>query len=1248
MADTILSPIIDEAVSRVISFAGEQICLAWGFKKELARLEESLRTIQGVLQVAEEKQESDPVVRSWLHKLRDVAYDAVDVLDEYAYKLLQMKVETRGQMTKQVCRFLSGSNSIVFRLKMANKIKKINESLVEVRGHVVFPLLISIKSPQVGLRRPETDSYKESKVEGRDKDVLEIVNLLTELRGQHPISVISLIGMAGIGKTTLAKLICKEVERRNLFDVVPWVCVSNDFDEQKILNGMLEHLDPKAGEIKNINVLLKQLEGGLEKKTFLLILDDVWNEDSNTWATFVSRVSKIVKTGGNSIFVTTRKEGVASSMAKFLPLHQHHVQKLPHDECWLIIKEKVFGSAKASIADQQLEVIGRDIAKKCGGLPLIANVLGGTMCDTVGIERWLFLKDRIVWDSEDGDDQILSILKLSFDHLPSHLKKCFSYCSIFPKDFDIEKDDLVQLWMAQGFLNPSSQETMEDIGNKYFNDLLSNSLFQDVKRDTYGNIKTCKMHDVVHDLAVFVSKNETLILKNGSIGENYCIRHLRVLSGAQVDPTILRGVAPKLHSLFLEVDLCSMSEHLKSIRSLSLNEADVDQLPAFLGKLKHLRYLDVSETNIKALPKSFTKLYSLQTLKLIGCDDLQKLPEELRNLINLRHFYFDNRNLMPREIGHLTSLQNLPLFVVRKVKGYWIDELGPLSQLRGALRICNLQFVRSRSEASRANLKQKTKLYELKFEWIGNEEGYNHHEEVLEGLQPHPNLRSLEIHGYKGEKFPSWLDRGVNLSGNSSLLNNLLELKFYNCGECTNIPNRLGLLPSLQVLIIDGMKKVKCMGSKFYLNGSNTASGSRGGGELITLFSALKELRISDMDSLEEWAEVEDMVVFPCLEMLQISSCPSLKTWTMGGFSSQHKLSDLRIYSCQNLMAIPNIDGLLSLKILTIYNCENLSCLPSGLGTCTSLQSLSISCCFNLISIVEDVGRLQSHTDLVVCDCEKLESFPGECLGHLTHLKMLKMGPFYSELEEFPGLTSIQHLHASLETLELYGWDKLKSLPHQLQHLTTLKELKLWNFSGLEALPEGLGNLSSLATLRIEYCNKLKSIPENIGELHSLTVLIIRNCKELRSFPEEFLGRLAHLKQLCVGPFWSELEEFLGFTSFSHLHTSLEILEIRGWDKLKSLPHQLQYLTTLRELKLLSFGSLEALPEWFQNLSSLQDLRIRYCPNLMHLPSVEAMRHLSNLQYLEIWNCPKLKERCAEESGPEWSKISHIPNINIQ
>ncbi|GKV02262.1 hypothetical protein SLEP1_g14719 [Rubroshorea leprosula] len=1076
MAETFLVPVIQEALFKLAPFTARQIRFAWRLEKELEKLSKLLNQIQHVLQDAEERQ-SEVAIRDWLQELKDVAYDMVDVLDEVAYEVLRYRVETQSQV-KRVRNFFSPSNPIAFRFNMANKSKKINESLVKVKGDAVFnTLLARNERPSVRKSQPDTHSFLDSKFESRrDEDVTEIVNLLTEQRShQHPISVISLIGMAGVGKTTLARLIYKEIEKRKMFDVVAWVCVSDDFDEQKILNGMLEHIDPSAGGINNMNVLLKQLEEKIEKKTFLLVLDDVWEDNSNTWATFSDLLSKFVKTSGNSIAVTTRKEGVASSIAKYLPLRRHHLKKLSDDDCWLIIKGKVFGSTEASIPDQQLEAIGREIAKKCRGLPLIANVLGGTMCNVKGVAGWLSIKNKIVWNLEDFD-QIKFVLKVSFDHLPSHLKKCFSFCSIFPKDFDFEKDDLVQHWMAQGLLCSSSQDMMEDIGNKYVSDLISNCLFQDVEKDRYGNIRRFKMHDVVHDLALLVSEGEALILKNDSIRGNSCIRHLRVPSGVEMDSAILKGVAPKLHSLFSEVDFCSMSKmDLKSIRSLSLKKADGDKLPASPSKLKHLRYLDISNTKIRALPKSFSKLYNLQTLKLMYCPRLQKLPDGMENLISLRHFYFSNDKLMPRNIGCLTSLQTLSLFAVGKEKGYQIEELGCLSQLGGALRICNLEFVKSKSEATKANMEQKTKLYKLRLQWGRNkEESYNSYEEVLEGLQPPSDLKSLSIDGYMGEKFPSWMEKGVNLSGDAFLLNYLLELDLYGCGECMDIPS-LGFLPNLEVLNIRRMEKVKRMGSKFYLNRSNIASSSHGGGGTITLFPALKNLTLSDMESLEEWAEIEGVLVFPCLEWLEIQACPKLKTWSMGGFASHHKLSVLRISNCWSLVALP-----------------------------------------------EWLGNLSSLTSLRICRCNKLKSIPEECLGRLTCLESLWMNPFWSELEEYPGLTSMHHLHASLKSLRLEGWDKLKSLPHQLRHLTALQQLIISRFNGVEALPEWLGDLSSLHRLAIDYCD-----------------------------------------------------------------------------------------------------------------------------NLMYLPSIKAMHRLSNLERLSINNCSKLKERCAKERGPEWPKISHIPHTYI-
>ncbi|GLT61448.1 hypothetical protein SLA2020_341530 [Shorea laevis] len=305
-------------------------------------------------------------------------------------------------------------------------------------------------------------------------------------------------------------------------------------------------------------------------------------------------------------------------------MQRYDMKRLSDDVCWLIIKEKFLRSSTETSMTPDLEAIGQDIAKKCGGLPLVASVIGGTLSRQTSADEWKDIRDDKAWNlnSQDGD-KILSILKISFNHLTSSLKKCFSYCSIFPKDFVIEKDDLVQLWMAQGFLYQPNENfvTMEDVGNDYFSDLLSNSLFQDVHRDKYGNIKSCKMHDALHDLALSVSKGDTIVWETGCIiDQDAKIRHLRVKHNKNERPIIPRGVAQRLHSLFLEeVDVfISSASDLKSLRALKIVGATGGRLPITLGKLKHLKYLDLSRSRIVGLPKSFSKLYKLQTFRFMG------------------------------------------------------------------------------------------------------------------------------------------------------------------------------------------------------------------------------------------------------------------------------------------------------------------------------------------------------------------------------------------------------------------------------------------------------------------------------------------------------------------------------------------------------------------------------------------------------------------------------------------------------
>ncbi|XP_034199922.1 uncharacterized protein LOC117615052 isoform X1 [Prunus dulcis] len=828
----------------------------------------------------------------------------------------------------------------------------------------------------------------------------------------------------------------------------------------------------------------------------------------------------------------------------------------------------------------------------------------------------------------------MSVLRLSFDNLKSApLKHCFAYCSIFMKDFEIERENLVQLWMAEGLLHSSSNQEMEDIGNGYFNILLQNSLFQDVTMDKDGVVITCKMHDLVHDLAELVSK---------SVG--------------------------KLQSLFSNgEDLSNSLSTFNSLRVLNLYDAEIEELSSSIGRLKQLRYLDVSRTIIEELPKSIGKLYNLQTLRM--CDtQLERFPKEMENLINLRHVYFDKHREVPFGMRRLTRLQTLRCFNLDKERNHGIDELGGLNQLKGELTISSLEHVKDKDEAKKSNLAGKTNIRKLTLAWGYDRERNNKASDVdvLEGLQPNRELEILKIYNFMGVKLASWM---------MSLLN-LKEIRLSHCEECEEVPP-LGHLPNLRHVKFEYMDKLKCVGVEFYG---------------AALFPSLKTLVFNNCPALIEWKEA----AFPCLEELTLLNCrelrnapsrfPSLQkleirnidqvmaienicsqltTLThleirgateltrlpVGMLENNHNLRVLHIDDCNKLSHLPDelhvlhllegltlencpslefipittqSQGMPCLRIVKIQNCEKLSSWPSGLEYCTSLQELHITNCQNLWHLpVDGLQTLVSLEELTLIGCPSLEFIPittqsqsMPCLRKLTIDKCEKLSSCPSGLEY---CTSLQELHFT-------NCQNLRHLPVDgLQTLVSLKELTLIGCPSLEFIPITTQSQSmpSLRKLWIENCEKLSSCPSGLEYCTSLQELHIISCQNLRHLQVDGLQTLVSVKEFTLKNCPSL--EFIPITTQSQSMPSLRKLWIENCEKLSSCPSGLEYCTSLQELHIISCQNLRHLQvDGLQTLVSVKEFTLKNCPSLEFIPITTQSQSMPSLRKLWIENCEKL------------------------
>ncbi|RXH93923.1 hypothetical protein DVH24_015990 [Malus domestica] len=338
----------ERMLAKAASLAAEPLVRSWGLEAKLTGLHETLSLIQDITRDA-----ADDADAVWVEKLNDVANDADDVLEDINYEVLRHKLQIQNLLKRKVLNFISLSNPVAFRLKVAHQIKKINASLVDLKNRAPIMEPVSATSQAMGSIRETNSSIGDEIIVGRDEAASNILATLTSSEvNQENLSVMAIVGMPGLGKTTLAKLVFNKDEISTHFEEKMWIYVSYTFDVDSIQEAVV-----------------KSLREQLTEKRCLLVLDDVWNEDSEKWSKLMSCLSKLDFARGSTILVTTCNSQVATITGT---LPRYDLGFLSEDECWSILKGRAFVD-DTTPTYPDLEKVGREIAKKCAGLPSVAK-----------------------------------------------------------------------------------------------------------------------------------------------------------------------------------------------------------------------------------------------------------------------------------------------------------------------------------------------------------------------------------------------------------------------------------------------------------------------------------------------------------------------------------------------------------------------------------------------------------------------------------------------------------------------------------------------------------------------------------------------------------------------------------------------------------------------------------------------------------------------------------------------------------
>ncbi|KAM7490597.1 hypothetical protein LguiA_033518 [Lonicera macranthoides] len=663
MADSAVSFLLDN-ISQLLKHEASMLV---GVEDDIKSLYVELIQINQFLQDSKGKRE---MVKDLVSLIRNVAHRAENVIDRYVINMAKHK---RRNMLKKFWHSMEHTTMLRNVAKDIQRIKREIETIYS--GRERYRIEDKGASNDSLEKRRALNRYR-SKVEeievvGFVNDFKTVMDILSKT--DLCLDVISIVGMGGIGKTTLAKKIYNSKLVKERFDCCAWVNVSQEFETKELLLNILRNIAESTEGMYNMNEdeLAEETRKLLQGMRYFIVLDDVW--DTVVWDGIKDAFPDNLY--GCRILVTSRLNHVALHLSRTPP---YSLRILDKNNSWELFSKKAF---HGEACPPGLENYGRKMVEKCNGLPLAIVVLAGQLAQR-SPQIWSRLADDVRWYIQSREGRCLDILALSYEELPPHLRPCFLYFGMFPERFEITARLLIRLWIAEGFIKKDQSRKVEDVADKYLEDLVDRNLVMVSRRRCDGGVKSCFIHDFLHDLCIFECQQENFSMvltaevftsSSASTSRDTFTWTRRLSTHCSTSRCInfVHYNPSEVHSFLCFGDPCelsirnfdSLNRKFQLLRVLDLGSTTVLGVPTKVEELIHLRYLRMNAPQLSEIPSCISNLPKLQTLDLRE-SKIKYFTKNFWEMQRLRHLFVSGDCDLPvmhrmKEVKPMHTLKTL-------------------------------------------------------------------------------------------------------------------------------------------------------------------------------------------------------------------------------------------------------------------------------------------------------------------------------------------------------------------------------------------------------------------------------------------------------------------------------------------------------------------------------------------------------------------------------------------------------------